>query len=276
MAKDVKEITEKLEAGVKAIFASPEYKEYLEFMGKFYNYSANNCMLIWMQKPDASLVAGYKSWLTKFNRQVRKGENGITILDPIPHKFTKEVINQDGDPEEVEVNYTSFRAVSVFDISQTDGEAIPTNPYGCNEMTGTVEEYGEIMQKLRAVSPVRIDFEEIEGGALGYFNHADNRIAIKEGMSQVQTVKTTIHEVAHAILHNKQNGAEKDADRNTKEVEAESVAYTVCSMLGLDVSEYSFGYVAGWSTGKDAKELTISMEVIRKTAKEMIDSLRAA
>lgn len=276
MAKDVKEITEKLETGVKAIFASPEYRAYLEFMGKFYNYSAGNCMLIWMQKPDASLVAGYKSWLTKFNRQVRKGEKGITILAPIPHKFVKEVINQDGDTEEVEVSYTSFRAVSVFDISQTDGEAIPTNPYGCNEMTGTVEEYDELMKKLESISPVSIGFDNIQGGALGYFSHADNRIAIKVGMSEIQTVKTTIHEVAHAILHNRDDGAEKDADRNTKEVEAESVAYTVCSMLGLDTSDYSFGYVAGWSTVKDAKELTASMEIIRKTAKEMIDSLRAA
>ena len=273
MAKDIKEITEQLEKGVKDVFESDNYKAYLDFMSKFYNYSVNNCILIWMQKPEASLVAGYKAWQTKFKRQVKKGEKGITILAPCPHKFKKEVQNENGDLEEKEIQYLSFRATTVFDISQTDGEDVPNF---IEKLTGDVDNYNDLLEKLKTVSPVPVEFEKITTGAHGYFHLEDKRIAINDGMSEQQTVKTLVHEISHAILHDKENGEEKDADKHTREVQAESVAYTVCNMLGLDTSDYSFGYVASWSKGKEAKELKASMEVIRKTANSIIESLRAA
>lgn len=274
MKKDtIKEITEQLEKGVKEVFESDRYKDYLNFVSKFYNYSVNNSILIFMQKPDASLVAGYKAWQTKFKRQVRKGEKGITILAPCPHKFKKEVEDENGNIEEKEIQYLSFRATTVFDISQTDGEEIP---HFVDKLTGEVDNFNELFAKLEAVSPVPVEFEEIKTGAHGYFHLEDKRIAINEGMSERQTIKTLVHEISHAMLHDRESGEEKDADKNTREVQAESVAYTVCNMLGLDTSDYSFGYVAGWSKGKEVKELNASMEVIRKTAKEIIESLRAA
>ena len=273
MAKDIKDITEQLEQGVKDVFESERYKAYLDFMGKFYNYSVNNSILIWMQKPEASLVAGYQTWQKKFKRQVRKGEKGITILAPCPHKFKKEVEDENGNLVEKEIQYTSFRATTVFDISQTDGDEVPTL---CNDLTGEVENYEELLNALKALAPVPVDFEEIKTGAKGYYSHTEHRIVINEGMSEQQTIKTLIHEIAHSFLHEKENGEEKDADRNTKEVQAESVAYTVCKMLGIDTSEYSFEYVAGWSKGKEVKELNASMEVIRRTAKNIIEGLRAA
>ena len=269
MNKDIKVITEQLEQGVKDIFPSEKYIEYLNFMSKFTNYSFNNIILILMQKPDASLVAGYKAWQNKFNRQVKKGEHGITILAPCPHK--KEIETEDGETREI--IWTSFRAVKVFDVSQTDGEELPA---GCVEtLTGEVENYTELIKKLESVSPVPVTYENIDGGANGYFSNTEKRIVIQEGMSEAQTVKTLVHEISHAILHDRENGEEKEADRNTREVQAESVAYTVCSMLGLDTSDYSFGYVAGWSTGKEIKELNASMEVIRQTAKDITDRLAA-
>lgn len=266
--KDIKAITEQLEQGVKEVFTSDKYIEYLQFMSKFTSYSFNNTMLIFLQKPNASLVAGYKSWQQK-GRQVRKGEKGITILAPCPHK--KEIEDENGEKQTI--SWTSFRAVSVFDVSQTDGAELPT---GCITMlTGEVENYTDLVKKLEEISPVPVGYENIEGGANGYFNTAEKRIAIQEGMSQQQTIKTLIHEISHAILHDRDEGEEKEADRNTREVQAESVAYTVCSMLGLDTSDYSFGYVAGWSSTKEVKELNESMEVIRKTAKDISDRLAA-
>lgn len=272
MAKDMKEITEKLENGVKGLFESERYAEYLSFMGRFHNYSAANCVLIWIQKPTASLVAGYKSWQAK-GRQVRKGEKGIQILAPSFHKVVKEITNPDGEKEEKEIEYKTFHTISVFDVSQTEGEEIPSI---VDELTGKVNDFGKLLEKLHSVSPVPVTFEEIKGGSRGYFNFVDKRIAVQSGMSEQQTVKTLIHEIAHSILHNKETGEEKDADRNTKEVQAESVAYCVCDYLGLDTSEYSFGYIAGWSSGKEAKELIESIEVIRKTAVEIIEGLTAA
>ena len=227
-----------------------------------------------MQKPEASLVAGYKAWQTKFKRQVRKGEKGITIIAPCPHKFKKQIEDENGNITEKEVQYTSYRATTVFDISQTDGEDVPD--HYVEMLTGEVENYSELIDKLKSVSPVPVEFETITTGANGYFNLVEKRIAVNDGMSEQQTVKTLIHEISHAILHDKETGEEKDADKHTREVQAESVAYTVCNSLGLDTSDYSFGYVAGWSKDKDAKELKASMEVIRKTAKTIIDSLRAA
>ena len=265
--KDIKAITEQLEQGVKEVFTSDKYIEYLRFMSKFTSYSFNNTLLIFMQKPDASLVAGYKSWQQK-GRQVRKGEKGITILAPCPHK--KEIETEDGEKQTI--SWTSFRAVSVFDVSQTDGDELPT---GCvTKLTGSVEGYAELIAKLESVSPVSVSYENIKGTANGYYSHSEQRIVIQEGMSEAQTVKTLVHEISHAILHSEE-GEEKDADRRTREVQAESVAYTVCNMLGLDSSDYSFGYVAGWSSTREIKELNESMEVIRKTAKDISDKLAA-
>lgn len=271
--KDIKEITEKLEKGVKEIYESENYKAYLDFMGKFWDYSFNNCVLIMMQKPEATLVAGYRAWQNKFKRFVKKGEKGITILAPCPHKVTKEVKDENGNIEVKEINFTTFRACTVFDISQTDGEDVPSI---VTELSGEVENYADMLDKLITLSPVPVGFESIKGGAKGYYSHVEKRIAILEGMSEVQTIKTLIHEISHAILHNREDGEEMAADKHTKEVQAESVAYTVCNALGLDTSDYSFGYVAGWSKGKEVKELTASMEVIRKTAKGILENLRAA
>lgn len=269
MKNNIKEITDQLEKGVKEVFESYKYKEYLDFMSKFYNYSVNNIILILHQKPEASLIAGYKAWQTKFSRQVRKGEKGITILAPCPHK---KIVEKDG--EEKEIKWTSFRAVKVFDISQTDGDKIPT---GCTEvLTGDVEDYQKLITKLKHVSPVSIEFQKVNGTAHGFFNTLEKKIVIDETLSEQQTVKTMIHEIAHAILHDQDTGEQKDADRQTMEVQAESIAYTVSNMIGIDASEYSFGYVAGWGSGKEVKELTASMEVIRKTAKEIYDGLQAA
>lgn len=268
----VEEITKQLEEGVKNVFESDNYKQYLDVMTKFYNYSCNNCLLIAMQKPEATLVAGYKAWQTNFKRQVKKGEKAIRILAPIPHKYKSVVEKKDGSKEEIEKQFMTFRAISVFDVSQTEGEELPTL---AKELDGNVDDFAGLFEKLKAVSPVPIDFEEIKGGANGYYHLLEKRIAIKKGLSEQHTIKTMIHEISHAILHDKEEGEEKEAEKTTKEVQAESIAYTVCKHLGLDTADYSFGYVAGWSKGKDTKELQANMEVIRKTAKSIIESLKA-
>lgn len=266
MKKDIKDITKKLETGVQELIESDRYTEFLNTCAKFHRYSATNCLLIAFQMPEATRVAGYKAWQTKFKRQVRKGEKGITILAPCPHK--KVVEDEDGN--EKEIRWTTFRAVKVFDISQTDGEPLPDI---CNDLTGEVDT--GLIAKLEAVSPVPVGYEKIGGGRHGYFHNADKRIAIAEGLSSMQTAKTLIHEIAHAMMHDKENGTEQEADRMDREVQAESVAYTVCSYLGFDTSEYSFGYIAGWSKGKDAKDICKSLEVIRKTAAEVISAIES-
>jgi antirestriction protein ArdC len=267
MKDDVKKITEQLEKGVKEIFTSDRFTEYLRFMSSFTDYSFNNCLLIMLQKPEATLCAGYKAWQQK-GRQVRKGEKGIRILAPCPHK--KEV-EKDGEIKTIVWN--TFRAVSIFDISQTDGDELPACP--AQMLTGEVADFEELKQKLEGISPVPVSYEAIKGGANGFYSHTEKRIAVQTDMSEAQTLKTLIHEISHAILHDSDTGTETDADRSTREVQAESVAYTVCSMLGLDTSDYSFGYIAGWSTGKEVKELTESMETIRTTAKDIADKLAA-
>lgn len=267
---NTEEITKELERGVKELFNSESYKQYLEFMGKFHNYSVNNSILIYMQMPSASLVAGFQSWQTKFKRRVRKGEKGIRILAPVPHKMKKEVTYADGTTEEKEISWNSFRPVCVFDISQTDGEDIPEI---CNDLTGSVDGYKGLIEKLVAVSPVKIGFEDIKSAAKGYFSPVENKIVIKQEMSEEQTVKTMIHEIAHSMLHGNES-EEKEANNRTKEVQAESVAYTVCRMLGLNTEDYSFGYIVGWSDGKEAKELSASMEVIRKTANKIMEGIK--
>ena len=284
----VQEITEKLEQGIKELFESEKYKTYLNTMSKFHNYSFNNTMLIAMQKPDATLVAGFKVWQKNFDRHVKKGEKGIRILAPAPYKIKEEqekldpvtgeiMLDKNGMPvtEEVEIKIPAFRVVPVFDVSQTDGKELPD--IGVNELSESVEDYEDFMQVLTEVSPVPITYEDIEGEAKGYFHTTDHRIAIQEGMSQSQTVKTAIHEVAHAKLHDRERNQDIDAvldkDRNTKEVEAESVAYTVCQHFGIDTSDYSFGYIAGWSSDRDMKELKSSLDTIRKTASELITGI---
>ena len=284
----VQEITEKLEQGIKELFESEKYKTYLNTMSKFHNYSFNNTMLIAMQKPDATLVAGFKAWQKNFDRHVKKGEKGIRILAPAPYKIKEEqekldpvtgeiMLDKNGIPitEEVEIKIPAFRVVPVFDVSQTDGKEMPD--IGVNELSGSVEDYEDFMQALTEVSPVPITYEDIDGDAKGYFHTTDHRIAIQEGMSQSQTVKTAIHEVAHAKLHDRERNqdivAVLDKDRNTKEVEAESVAYTVCQHFGIDTSDYSFGYIAGWSSDRDMKELKSSLDTIRKTASELITGI---
>ena len=345
-AQQVREITGKLEQGIKELFESERFKEYLRTMSKFYHYSFSNTLLIAMQKPEATYVAGYTSWQRNFDRQVMKGEKGIKILAPAPYKAKEErekidpstqkpVLDADGKPitETVEVMRPAFKVVSVFDISQTDGKELPD--IIVDELSGSVENYAAFFEALKQESPVPISFEDIPGGAKGYFSPVENRIAIQEGMSEIQTIKTAIHEIAHAKLHSidqpepeptwkivmiSDGGTKRDflsgfaseaeanaaaehegwrfvdenrfewrleveedtsavqdmrKDRHTKEVEAESVAYTVCQRYGIETSDYSFGYIAGWSSGKETKELKGSLETIRKTAAEMIDSIDA-
>ena len=282
----VQELTDKLERGLTELFNSDSYKNYLSTMSKFHNYSFNNTLLIAMQKPEASLVAGYKAWQKNFERHVNKGEKAIRILAPAPYKIKEErdkidpvtqeiMLDRDGNPqkEEVEITIPAFRAVSVFDVSQTDGKPIPE--LEAKELLFDVEGYQEIIYAVEAVSPVPIEMEEIAGESKGYFDREARRIAVQENMSESQTLKTMIHEVAHSMLHNKEVEQDEQArkDRNTKEVEAESIAYTVCQHFGVDTSEYSFGYIAGWSSGRDTKELKSSMDTIRRTASELITGI---
>ena len=288
-ADQLKEITERLEQGVKDIFTSEMYTKYLLTMSKFHNYSFNNTLLIAMQRPDATLVAGYNAWKNKFNRYVKKGEKGIQIIAPAPVKEREErekidkdtgltVLNENGEPEieVVERVIPRFRVTTVFDYAQTDGEPLPT--LEVNELTARVKDYTLLKEAIEQVSPVPIRFGEIEGSAKGYYSHMDKEICVRADMGESQTIKTMIHEVAHAMLHDsdqmKQRGEEKD--QLTKETEAESIAFTVCSALGIDTSDYSFPYVASWASGKEMKELKDSMDTIRLTAADFLEKLEAA
>ena len=288
-AEKLKEITDRLEQGIAELFDSERYKEYLRVMSKFHNYSFNNTLLIAMQKPDASLVAGFSAWKNNFGRNVMKGQKGIKIIAPSPFKIRQEVekidphtqkpiIGKDGKPvtEEKEIKIPAYKVVSVFDVSQTEGKELPD--IAVDELTGDVDRYKDFFAALEKTSPVPIAFENIEGGSHGYYHLEDKRIAINEGMSELQTLKTAIHEIAHAKLHDIGLNAPEDeqkprVDRRTREVEAESVAYTVCQHYGLDTSDYSFGYVAGWSSGRELSELKSSLETIRSAAAEIINSI---
>lgn len=270
--EQIKEISERLEQGVKDIFSSDNYKNYLLTMSKFYSYSVNNTILINMQKPGASLVAGFRKW-EEMGRHIRKGEKAIKILAPCIYKKEKETDTNDGDNDntkESEKVLTGFRVVSVFDVSQTEGKALPTLTH---KLDGDVEGYSDFMEALKQVSPVSIEFKKVEGFANGYYHLIDKNIVIDTGMSEMMNCKTTIHEIAHAILHNQDDGAEKDVDRHTKEVQAESVSFVVCQYYGLSTEGYSFGYIAGWSSGKDIKELKSSLETIRTTAQTIISDI---
>ena len=284
----VKAITDKLEAGIAALFQSETYKAYLSTMAKFHNYSLNNTLLIAMQKPDATLVAGYQAWQKQHQRHVRKGEKGIQIIAPSPYKAKKErevldpttgrpKLDAQGKPvkETVEVEYPAFRVATVFDVSQTEGKELPS--LGVDELSGKVDGYSRLLTALKEICPVPIGFEQIESGAKGYYHTTEQRIALQEGMSEMQTVKTLIHEMAHQKLHSheKEKPREERLTARSKEVEAESVAYTVCQHFGIDTSDYSFGYIAGWSSGKETAELKESLGKIRDAASELITDIEA-
>ncbi|HFK2950609.1 DUF4316 domain-containing protein [Clostridioides difficile] len=285
-AEKVKEITARLEQGVQAIFDSDRYKEFLTAMSKFHDYSLNNTILIAMQ--GGNLVMGFRQWEKEFDRHVKKGEKGIKIFAPAPYKVKKLVdkidpetrkpmLDREGKAikEEKEITVPAFKVITVFDISQTEGKEFPD--LSVKPLLADVEQYEDFFAALEKASPVPIAFEQITNGANGYFSLTDKRIAIKEGVSELQAVKTAIHEIAHAKLHDVDLNAPPEeqnrVDRHTREVEAESVAYTVCQHFGLNTSDYSFGYVAGWSSGKEMTELKASLETIQATAKELITEI---
>ena len=289
----VQEITDRLETGIKELFDSEKYVTWLNTMSKFHEYSLNNTILIAMQRPDATMVAGYTQWQKDFERNVNKGEKAIRILAWNPHKEKVErdkidpethepVKDENGNTvkEIAEVQRPSYKVVNVFDVSQTEGKEIPTL---ATELKGNVRNFQDFFEALKRTCPVPIEFENINGSARGYFHQKDQRIAIQEGMSEIQTIKTAIHEMAHQKLHSveqennqsyqSKKQEEKAQTRSEKEVEAESVAYTVCQHFGIDTSDYSFGYVAGWSQGKEMAELKASLLTIRRAAASMIDDI---
>lgn len=278
---EMEEITSKLEKGVKEIFDGANYQQYLNFCAKLPRYSVNNQILIMMQKPDATMCQSFTNW-KEVNRHVRKGEKGIRILAPAPYKMQKEqdkvdasgkaVLDKDGEPvkETVEVTINAFKPVSTFDISQTEGEPVPTQ--GVDELTGSVEGYETLLVAIKEVVPVPITFEQIDSGAKGFYHLEENRIVVQVGMSEAQTVKTLLHEASHQALHSKEamDSSEEKKSKSQKETEAESVAYVVCQHYGIDTSDYSFPYVATWSADKEVPELKASLDTIRRTASALI------
>lgn len=273
-------IQKKLDDGVRAIFTSEKYQEYISAMSKFPRYSINNCILIASQLPEASLVCGFRKWQTEFNRTVNKGEHGIMILAPIKGKTevveevfdenNKAVVDENGNQktEKVTREYQTFRPVYVFDVSQTSGDPLPTL---ASELNETVDSFEEMKGVLISISPVPVSFETINGGANGYYSPTAGKIVIDERLPQLQMLKTMVHEIAHATLG---HGSKEDKwDRQTKEVQAESVAYWVTQMIGLDTSDYSFGYISGWSKDKEVSELKESLDVIKQTADKISSSI---
>ncbi len=280
---DVKSLLSKLEDGLKAVFDSDNYKNYLNTMSKFHNYSINNTLLINQQKPDATLVAGFNSWAHNFERHVKRGEKGIKIIAPAPYYIKKEqqvidpktgegILNPDGTPKmaEVEVKIPAFKVSYVYDVSQTYGKDLPT--LGVSELTSDVDKAKDFINSLKKVSPVPVEFGKTKGDSKGFYSPDQGKIVVKEGMSEAQTIKTMVHEISHAKLHNPEKAKENaKKTKGTIEMEAESVAYIVCQHFGIDTSDYSFGYIAGWSEGKGIDELRDSMQSIRDTAGEMIN-----
>ncbi len=290
----LKEITDGIEQGIKELFESDRYRQYLSVMSRFHRYSVNNTMLIYMQRPDASLVAGFQKWKNQFGRHVKKGERGITIIAPTPFKKKIEAVKLDPDTqapmldkdgkqitEEKEISLPMFKPVKVFDVAQTEGKPLP---HLASTLTGSVEQYEIFVEALRRSTPVPISFKSISPDTDGYFNPTDQTITIREGMSELQTVSALVHEIAHSKLHNYEkqqaeavagkDGAEiTKKDRHTEEVEAESVSYAVCQYFGIETGENSFGYIATWSQGKELKELRASLETINKTASGLITDI---
>lgn len=279
----VRELTDKLEQGVREIFTSGRYAEYLSAMSKFHSYSFGNVMLILMQNPAASHVAGFHAWKKNFGRTVKSGEHGIKILAPCPYRcfIEQDRLDKNGNPvldvtgkplrERTLVQRMRFRIVTVFDISQTEGKELPS--IGVSELRGDIAHFEELANAITSVSPVPILYAAPPGTAKGCFNHVTEEIMIRPGMSQRQTVKTLLHEVSHATLHRRKANGPPPKDQRTREVEAESVAYVVCQHFGIDTSDYSFGYVAGWSKGKELDELKASLDTIRCCAANLIDAM---
>ena len=287
-AERVKALTEKLETGVKEVFESEKYKTYLKAMSRFHHYSFGNVMLILMQCPEASLVAGYTTWKKQFGRTVKKGEHGIQIIAPVKRSklvsqdkldpdTQQPVMGPDGKPEKepVFVQYQGFQVAYVFDVSQTEGRELPS--LGVDELTGDVPNFDAMYSAVEAISPVPVEFRPASA-AKGCFNHLERKIYVNEGMSQVQTLKTLIHETAHALLHDSSvlDDEIPKKDRHTKEVEAESIAYVVCQHFGIDTADYSFPYVTSWSSGKELDELKASLDCISKTASGLITAMESA
>lgn len=289
--EQLKEITDSIEQGIKDLFESEKYKQYLRTMSRFHRYSVNNTLLIAMQRPDATHIAGFSNWRNQFGRHVRKGEKGIQIIAPTPYKKKIDAVKLDPDTkapvldqngnavmEEIEIKIPMFRVVSVFDVSQTEGRPLPEV---VSDLTGNVQQYDAFMEALRRASPVPVSIEPIVPTTDGYFSLTEQAITIRAGMSEVQTVCATVHEIAHAKLHNydisntqsEQSEELPKKDQRTKEVEAESIAYAVCQYYGIETAENSFGYIAGWSKGKELSELRASLETINQTASELIDDI---
>ena len=279
------ELTERLENGIKDLYASGRYAEYLAAMSKFHHYSYKNALLILLQCPTATHVAGYNIWKTVFERQVKRGEHGIMIFAPSQRKRSamvekkdpttgKTLRGPDGKPlmEPGFVLATRFVPVYVFDVGQTEGKELPN--IGASELSGDVVDFEEISARLSALSPLPVVLEAFPGKAKGYCSFDEGRIVVQPGMSQVQTLKTMIHEIAHAKLHQPDLLADRPKLRREKEVEAESVAYVVCQHFGIDTSDYSFGYVAGWSQGRELDELKMSLDTIHSTSGEIIDTIQ--
>lgn len=281
----LKELTDKLEQGVREIFTSGRYAEYLAAMSKFYSYSYGNVLLILMQNPAATHVAGFQAWKKNFERTVKAGEHGLKILAPCPYRRFieqdrldtngKPLLDANGKPlrEQTLVQLMRFRIVTVFDISQTEGKELPG--IGISELSGDISHYEELADAITGVSPVPILYEAPHGAAKGCFNHVTEEILIRPGMSQKQMVKTMLHEISHATLHRRKKNEPPSKDQHTREVEAESVAYVVCQHFGIDTAEYSFGYVAGWSKGKELDELKSSLDTIRSCAAGLIDAIES-
>lgn len=253
--------------GVKYCYTDGNFKRYLDAVSKFHDYSINNVMLIVMQRPDATYVAGFNAWRDKFNRNVRKGEKAIKILAPVPKKIKVMDVDKDGNESEQEVKIMRYRAVNVFDISQTDGDEFPEI---CKRLDGHVTDYDATIHKLIAYAKPTVRFDDLKGRANGMYVKELNEIVVQEGMSEAMTAKTLVHEIAHSILHS----GEGIIPRTVKEMQAETVAYLVCGALGIDTQEYSFEYVASWAKG-DINELSAQMEICRRTADQIVGALQA-
>lgn len=290
-----------LEEGVKSVFTSENYQEYLRIMSRFTDYSASNCILIFSQMPTATHVAGYRDWQNKFGRQVKKGARGIRIIAPMMvkekngnhhensngnhhensngknhdkqsrnhHENSNEYnhLTSSGNESEKEKKKLRFRVATVFDVSMTEGKPLPT--FGVDELTGSVDNFERFMEVITLTTPVPIRYDNIEGGAKGYYSRQSKEIVIQAGMSETQTLKTCLHEISHFLLHDNDN----TKDRQTREVEAESVASIVSAFFNIKTDDYSWPYIASWSSGKELKELKNSLETIRKTAKQLIETI---